>query len=380
MRIMHICLACTFTGGLSYQENILVEENCRDGHEVLVIADCMKFEDGQAVKTDPEDVVLACGARMIRMPYVKVLFPMLSEKIRKVEGLMSIMREFAPNVVMFHGSAGREILTAAQYKKEHPETKLYADVHAISENSARNPLSAYILHKGLYRRWLHKALPYIDKVFYITEDAKDFMTTYYRIPVERAQLLPLGGLLPDDGTYAARRAAKRAELGLGEEDVLLMHSGKMNPEKRTADILAAMREVPDSRLHLAVIGSATEDVRTLLDQAVQDDGRIRYLGWKSSAELLEYFCAADLYLQPGTQSAAMQNAACCRSAIAVYPNFGYTALLGESAFFIETRRDIVELLARVAKEPSLLQAKREASFAIAKEKLDYRKLAALLYQ
>ena len=55
-------------------------------------------------------------------------------------------------------------------------------------------------------------------------------------------------------------------------------------------------------------------------------------------------------------------------------------LLGDSVFYIETVDDMKDLFELIAKNPQILEEKRRISFKIAQEKLDYKKLAARLYE
>ena len=75
---------------------------------------------------------------------------------------------------MFHNIGGWEMLTVTRYKKSHPNIKLYVDSHADANNSAKNFFSSLFLHRIFYRVILHKSLPYIDKVFYLSYETGEF--------------------------------------------------------------------------------------------------------------------------------------------------------------------------------------------------------------
>lgn len=201
----------------------------------------------------------------------------------------------------------------------------------------------------------------------------------YSIPDHMMEFYPLGGVVFEESSRIRKRNRIRRELGLKEEDILLVHTGKMGKGKRTEELLEAFTRVLSNRLRLILIGSLDEDIQADVERLVASDDRIRFLGWKNGADLLDCLCASDLYMQPGTQSATMQNAICCGNAVAVYPYPSHKALLEDRAFYVESREDIERLLRHVVCNSDLLEKKREELTALALEVLDYRVLAARLY-
>ena len=151
MKIAHVSLASTYTPGMSYQDNILTEQNAKDGHEVLCISNAQKFENGVIVDTGYENLELDNGIHLVRLPYVHVVNDLVSSKFRKVEGLCDLLTDFCPNVILLHNLAYWSVLDVVRYKKDHPEVKLYADTHTAHVNSGTNWLSLHILHRIFYR-------------------------------------------------------------------------------------------------------------------------------------------------------------------------------------------------------------------------------------
>lgn len=379
MKIVHIDLTGTFNEEMNYQGNILPRLNAEDGNEVLVIATCYRWENGVTVKTEPVDCAIGHNIRLVRMPYKKSCCSFLETKLRNVSGLYEKLEEFGPDVILLHGVQTLAAKKVVRYVKEHKGVKLYADTHSDENNSARNWVSKNILHKIIWKRCAHKIEPHAEKFLSISYDCKQFLTDMYGIPENRIELFHLGGFILSDEEYAQKRKNRRAELKLSDDDILLLHSGKLDALKRTGELIKAFRQCRDSRLKLVIIGSVPENMKSLLAE-MQTDERITYLGWKSGEELLEYLCAADLYVQPGSQSATMQNAACCRCALALYPHRSHKQLWEDKVFYIETAEDMAALFKKIAENPQMLEDKRRLSYAEAEKTLDYRKLAARIYR
>lgn len=382
MKILHLCLANFYIDNYTYQENMLPRMNCEDGHDVRILASTETYVDNVHYGyVEPSEYVTEYGVPIKRLPYVKVGNSFVTHKFRAYPHLYEEIAAFAPDVIFCHELQFWSIQDVIRYKKEHPAVKLYADTHAAAYNSGTNWLSLHILHRVFYRSLVRKALPYLEKYFYIGESEREFAMKHYGVPESLMEFYPLGGTLLSDEEYAAMRAKRRAELGLSENDRLYIHSGKLNALKRTEELLRAFSTVDDPHAVLAVIGSIPEDRKNDLLPLIEADQRIRYLGWKTGDELQEYLCAADLYCQPGSVSATMQNAICRNTPVMSYPHLPYTARLDYGQFFwVKTQADMEHVFAQVKADPALLVPMTANSRRCAEELLDYRKLAARLYK
>lgn len=379
MKIVHIDLTGTYNEEMNYQENLLPRIHAEDGHEVVFIGTCYRWENGVTVKTQPVDTITKDNIRLIRLPYKKMLCSFLETKLRDVNGLYELLEELKPDVILLHCVQTLAVKQIVRYKKEHKNVKLYADSHTDANNSARNWVSKYVLHKIIYQRCVNLLEPYVGKFLAISYDCKQFLKNMYGVPENRIEMFPLGGFIFSDEEYTLKRNTKRKELGLSDEDILLVHSGKIDALKRTGELVEAFKQCKDKKLKLTVIGSVPDNMKPLLAE-MTGDKRIQYLGWKSGEELLAYLCAADLYVQPGSQSATMQNAACCRCALALYPHESHKQLWQDKVFYIETVEDMLALFNEIAKNPLILAKKRRLSYMEAEKTLDYRKIAARIYK
>ena len=381
MKILHCCLSNFYIDNYNYQENLLARQNKLDGHEVMIVASTEAYDNNmQLGYVKPAKYYTQDGIYIERIPYKYFPNKFIQHKLRFYNGFESVTTTFKPDIIMFHGVNAGELLTLKRIKKRLPHTKIYVDNHAFFANSAKNIFSKYFLHKLYYSNILHYVLPYIDKIFYVTFECKNFLTDFYGICEDKLEYLPLGGIIPDKNVGCVRRQTVREQYHLKESDMLLIHSGKMEKAKKTCELVQAFHSTQADNLKLLIIGTMTNDVAANVMPIVDADTRIEYLGWKSGEELMDYLCAADLYVQPGTQSATMQNALCCGSAAALFPYESHKFLLSDSVFYIQTIEEMKELLFAISTNPDILEAKRAMSNKIAHERLDYKVLAARLYQ
>ena len=381
MKILHIGLASHFTEGMTYQDNQLSYQNIIDGHEVLYISDTEKYENGKLLDVGHENVTLNNGVRLVRLPYQMILGRFVSRKIRKVSRLYELIKDFRPDVILSHDLSYYSILDVIHYKKEHPQVILYADTHTAEFNSGRNWISLNILHRIFYRYLVQKALPYLEKYFYVGESEKEFSKKVYGVPELMMEYYPLGGFLFAEKEYMKNRLEKRAELAIDSDCILYIHSGKLEREKRTRELLEAFSSVPNEKSRLLIIGSIPDYQYNVLMPLIEADKRILYLGWKSGPELRKYLCACDVYCQPGSVSATLQNAICQYCAIMAYPHEAYTARLDYgNIFWVTSKEDMIRMFNKIKDYPEILEGMKTASMKCAKELLDYKQLAARLYK
>lgn len=323
MNIVYLGFCSSFTPGMTYQDNYLCDVAVEDGHTVTYLTNPEKYENGKLVHVEPEDYVLENGVHLIRLPYHRLGLHILTRKIRRFDGVYEILEKTSPDVIFCHGIQYMPVLDVVKYKKNHPEVRVFADTHASAANSGRNWLSLNVLHRIYYKYLLQRILPYLEKFFYIGYEEKTFAIQYYKAPLEKMEFFPLGGTHFEDAVYFEKRDQYRNEIGIKDDELLLLHTGKFDKLKRTKELLSAFSNVRDINAKLVLIGSFEECLYEEIEPLLEKDNRISFIGWKSAEDLLGYLCACDLYCQPGSVSATMQNAICCRCPVLVYPHESY---------------------------------------------------------
>lgn len=378
MKILHLMLSCFYIDGANYQENIIPKMNKFEGHDVRIIASTEIFVDGnQLGYTEPSEYETTDGIRISRLPYKRIINKLISQKFRAYPKLYSLIDEFRPDVILFHGAAGWAINTVSKYKKKNPQVKLYVDSHEDKYNSSRGLLSRVLLYECFYNLILRRNIQYIDKLLLITKDTYNFVRDVYKIDDGKLEFFPLGGIIPDDNERIMTRKRIRKEFGLKDDDILCIHSGKMDKDKRTNEILKGFSDFTGKQSKLFIIGTAEKEVEIEINK-YSADRRIHYLGWMNSEKLQQFLMAADLYIQLGSQSATMQHALCNGCAVAVYPYESHIFLLKDIAYYIESARDITQLLEKISNNFCDFDQKKECSINFAKKVLDYKIISNII--
>ena len=381
MRVLHLMLSNFYIDNANYQENILPRIHKRDGHEVEIIASTDVFVENNVLgSTTPSQYFNEDGIKVTRLPYRNMYNRFLEMKIRAYPHyLYKKIEDFNPDIILFHGTAAYALNTVAKYKKNNPGVKLFVDSHEDFNNSANRFLSKEILHNLFYKKIVHRNLKYIDKVLYITYETYQFLSEFYKIPEEKLVFFPLGGLIPSKERVSSVRERLRSQLGMAPDDILCIHSGKMDKLKRTEEILEAFNQTKGNNFKLIIIGSVEKSLEPILDSYLKKDGRIVFLGWKSPNELQDYLIASDLYIQLGSQSATMQQAVCNGCVVAVFPFESHKFLLKDACYYISNTADIVNVLKQAASNKTSLAQKRLASKKISDDVLDYNVISNMIF-
>lgn len=380
MKIVHLCLSCFYIDGYAYQENELVRQHVLDGHDVVVIASTETYgSDRKLSYLEPGEYIGTDGAKVIRLPYRKWLPHVLMSKLRMHPGVYRLLTREKPDVILFHGLCGWELATVARYKKNNPAVKFYADSHEDFNNSARSFFSKYFLHGLFYRPILKSSLVEVEKVLCISRETIDFVRDFYGVPSKKIEFFPLGGIIFDDVEYQSRRLSTRRLYGIAGHEILFVQSGKMDRTKKVLDAVKSFSINKDARLHFILAGHLHEDISSDVTKIIESDDRIQFAGWKSADELRDLLCAADVYVQPGTQSATMQMSLCARCAVILDDVPSHHPFVKDNGWLLGDSLTLAEAMRQVCEKAQELNAMSECSASIAGRLLDYRVLAARLY-
>ena len=374
MKIVHLMLSSFYIDNANYQENCLPRQNKLDGHDVTIIASTEVFIPGKNITSfiSPSIYFNEDNILVHRLPYVKIIETRISKKIKKFKGLTNLLNEIGPDVIFFHGTSSYDLITVSNFCSLNPNVKFFVDCHSDSNNSARTFLSKFILHKIIYKFFIFLSYNEIDKIFYITIESKFFLNKIYNLPDSKLSYLPLGGFIIDDSERNRINKKIRTQLDISDDKLVIIHSGKMDKNKRTFELLTAFNAIKSNQFVLLLLGSMESSVSEVCLPLIKANDNIKNIGWVSGKTLQEYLYSGDIYVQLGSQSVTMQNAICAGCAVAIFPHESHIYLLKDVAFYVENSSDILDLLNRIASNKSLLVSKKSESLAFAKLALDYK--------
>ena len=381
MKIVHLCLSNFYIDGYAYQENQLVAQNVADGHSVTVIASLETFDidNKTIIYLKPGDYLGADGARVIRLPYRSFLPSCVMKKLRIHPGVFALLDALRPDIVLFHGTCGWELNTVANYKKLNPQLRFFVDSHEDFNNSARTFASKWLLHYLYYRLILRRNINSICKVLCVNVAAMQFIGDFYRIPQPKIEFYPLGGQLPSDAEYSTARNETRAVRDLQVNDILFVQSGKLDRTKKLLESIHAFSQTKNRNFRFVVCGQLLDDIAEEAISLISKDSRISFEGWKTSLELQNLLCAADIYVQPGTQSATMQMSLCCRCVVVLDDVPSHKPFINGNGWLVGPHASLPDIFVEIEDSLQNLLAMAARSGEIASRLLDYKNLAKRLY-
>ena len=380
---MKIVMLCDFyIHTLQYQENLLVKYYIKQGHEVTVVTSTFEsifdYYAGKYNKTIPAHVFFDNGAKIIKLPFsINIL-----NKIRRFAGIGKILEQEQPDVIFSHDIMFN-LYEVRKYKNKHPNCKIIMDYHADYSNSGNNWLSRNILHKIIRKTCLYSVLKHIEKIYPIVPAGFIFLNELYGIPYERMELLPLG-TDPDifNEIISQKKGQEiRKKLNIPDDAFVIFSGGKLEPLKKTEFLIRAFNNLSDPRIHLMIVGKASENNASYKAELVslsQNNKNIHFTGWLSGNEIYNYMNAADIAVFPASQSVLWQQAIGMGLPLIVGAHLGQDAsylniyncliILEESQITVQ---EIEKNIKKLIEDPALLNTMKEAALKTSNEYLSY---------
>ena len=304
MRIVHLCLACFYVDGYSYQENMLPKYHKALGHEVSIVASLQTYDNnGHLTYLDkPEKYVNEYGIPVYRIDYRTPYS--INRVLRRYDGTYGVLEEIKPDVIFIHGLQFLDVSEVIRYKRKHERVVIFVDNHADFKNSAKGFLSRNLMHRGLWRIQAHKLLPYTEKYYGVLPARVDFLKNVYKLPAEKVALLPIGANdeLVEKYSTSESRKKTRFEYGYTEEDIVIVTGGKINSNRpETLDLMKALIECDISNVRLLIYGIVDNPYKAQFEELCKSD-RIQFIGWISAERTYEIIAASDLVAFPGLHS------------------------------------------------------------------------------
>lgn len=379
MKIVHICMVDEYSEGWSYHRNVISEKNKEDGHDVTIITTKYSMgKQGESVLDKAGSYYTKSGVKIVRLPDAIPIPKYIQDRLHWTKNLYEAIDREKPDVIMVHNLQFINIGTVIKYKENHVGVRLYGDTHADKFNSI-GKFSGWsiFIHKKIWGPILRKYYIKFDTFFYISQSAKIFFTDMYKIDMTNAIFAPLPAPRIDKKEKAVIRRKIRARHNIQNGNILLVHSGKLTAAKKTMEILEALKK-SNLKCSLLVIGDIPKN-NISIKNVIESLPNAEYLGWKSADELREYLAAADLYLQPGTQSVTMQNALAVGTPVMIYPYVDYQPYMNGCEFLVKTTEDICSVFETIVTAPEILKEKSEKAYEIAKKYFDLDISAGRLY-
>ena len=180
---------------------------------------------------------------------------------------------------------------------------VYADSHTDFINSAKNFISKYILHKIIYRYFIHKIIPYIEFYYGTTPLRCEFLEEVYKVPKHKIKLLNFGA---DDTIFKTINRKKtsldfRKKNNIKRNSFVFVTGGKIDERKNIHLIMQAFIELKSPNVYLVVFG-VPNDIMKKRFEKYKNAKNIIQLGWLNNKQIYEALLSSNFGLFPGSHS------------------------------------------------------------------------------
>ena len=273
---------------------------------------------------------------------------------RALASLIATVRRFRPHIVHTHtAKAGFLARQAALAIRPRPLIVHTYHGHVLEGYFGR-------AKQGLYRG-LERSLAHVsDCLVGVSQEVVDDLVRIGIAPRERFRVVPLGlDLAPLADPPAGARERFRAELGVGDEEILLVFVGRLVPIKRVDRLLSAFARARagDERLILGLVGDG--DLRGALEAQAAElgiAGAVRFAGYRTDMPVVA--AGADIAVlssdNEGTPVALIEAAAGGRPAVSTDAG-GVRAVVTPSSGIVVPRDDaaLAEAIGMLAADAEL---------------------------
>ena len=337
MKVTHLCLLARYRDGYTYQENLLAKYHRIEGYKVDVITSLRSFDDqgNPCLLEDPCTYDDQNGIHVVRLAYKSRR--RIDRLLGRFEGLEEALADSNPDILFVHGCQAVSMRAVRDYVCSKKHLRMYVDNHADYSNSARNPISKYLIHRLLWRHYAHVVEPVTTKFWGVTPGRVDFLIDNYSLPKSKCDLLVMGAddevILETDN--AKTRKNTREAFGIGANDFLIVTGGRIDAVKTQVLDLMACAGCMGKDVRLIVFGPVDKGIEQRFMDLV-DGNKVQYLPWADSRRAYELFAAADLVVFPGRHSVYWEQAAGMGRPLLVKRWTGTTHVdIGGNVMFIE---------------------------------------------
>lgn len=214
----------------------------------------------------------------------------------RIDDPVRVLTEGRFDAVLFHGyTHGFERQIARAAPELGMKTIMRGEFSDVAPFGGRGRVKS--LARQVYLRWFYR---HIDAFCYIGEDARRHLVRL-GVPERKMFFSPYSvdtELLEEQRRTFSRDAARR-ELGIGDEQLALLFSGKLIPRKDPVLLARALRHVTGiERIGLIILGDG--ELRTQVEREARPllGDRLKMPGFVNQSQIGKYFVASDVLVLP----------------------------------------------------------------------------------
>lgn len=379
LKIVHV--VDYFQPQLGYQETALAREHAKAGHKVYVLTSdrYFPFQDyettykevlGERIigeKTEEVD-----GYKIIRLKTKLefksfVILPQITKQLKAIK----------PDVVILHNLLKPNSYFCLQAYRLI-SFKLVADSHAAEYNTTfDSPL------KKLYLIWWKRYIQgkLLKKSRIITTGINEDKYLKSILDDIKTEIIPLGADTTKFDINYKDRFAIRKELGVGNNDTLIIHAGKFHPSKKTLEVVKAFCSLHNQhkKVKLLLIGNGARDYVAKFRDVITNNHCnecVIHKNFMANDELNKYLSAADIGVWPGSKSNIFVEAISNGLPIIIEDKeYAREITKNHNGFNVKNSRELLHRLDYLVKRPLIRNKMGLRGRKLATKEYSWRKIA-----
>lgn len=309
MKILHIDE--TFHPAFGYQANPLAKFQQKQGNDVYIATPTKEFlypvyhefgDYGEHLAEQDAAYEKTTGVKIIRIP-AKGYF---MKRLVYGKEIFDVVEQIKPDVLFVHCV---ETLTAMRFILKNPNYPMMFDSHMLSMASGNKLAKMY---EAAFKRLI---TPKIIKRKYdvIRTQDDDYVNSHLGIPEKQTPFISFGTDTILFCPSEKERIAFRNANGIGEDDFVVVYTGKLTEAKGGKLLAESFREKFPLPITLVCVGTPTSDeygkqVKKLLDES---ENRIIMFPTQNYLDLAKFYQMADLSVFPKQCSMSFYDAQSC---------------------------------------------------------------------
>lgn len=298
MKVVNISLCAPYNENWGYHENLLPKWQHKNGNQVTLITTRFsnnKNNDGLFI-VNKENYINNDGVKIIRLDWKLNIWAFRTLRIYK--NFYKTLEAEKPDFLFIHGCQFLDSFVVCRYLKNYRNVKAVVDNHADQTNSAKS-FFPIILHKILWRITANHLNKYIDKFYGVLPIRCEFLHTFYKIPLDRIELLPMG--LDDDLLEGLDKCVDKLKekYKINNSYTNIVCGGKFDHYKtEVLNLMEVVNKMPSLKLY--IFGSIGDEIKQKFNNLLSD--RVIYVGWLSQKESYALIKSCDIACFPGRHS------------------------------------------------------------------------------
>jgi glycosyltransferase involved in cell wall biosynthesis len=266
--------------------------------------------------------------------FCSIITPALIDKIRL----------YAPDGILVYGWSYHSHLQAIRYFYKKIPIYFRGDSTLLDERGIAKRLFRYLALTWVYR--------HVDHAFYVGEYNKAYFRKY---GLRDAQLTFSPHAIDNDRFIAGDNMGAillRKQLGLKEDEILILFAGKFEKKKDPQILLDAFMLIDRSDVHLLFVGNG--NLEPVLKNGAIGKTNIHFMDFQNQKNMPIVYKACDLFCLPSrgpaeTWGLAVNEAMACKKAILVSDKVGCSIDLVKPGYngFIFKAGDIADLISQL---------------------------------